>query len=289
MIVCPNCKTEYTHAASICPACDFQATISGRVLLWDSDLGDINFPIGHFEKLEKHESTFFWFQARKKLILYCLTKYFTKLENILEVGCGTGFILTAVAKNFPGVALSGSDVYLETLNILAAKFSTQITSNSTPTLIRMDARNMPYCNEFDAIIACDVIEHISDDQLVLDNFYAATKSGGSLLITVPQHQWLWSAVDESLGHVRRYKASDLHAKVKNAGWSIVFSSSFVSLLLPAMILSRLRMGNHYENETSISPRINRLMGHIMNLEFKLTKLGLKFPCGGSRVLVAKKL
>lgn len=57
---------------------------------------------------------------------------------------------------------------------------------------------------FDVIGAFDVIEHIEEDEKVLANLARAIVPGGALLITVPQHRWLWSATDDYACHVRRY-------------------------------------------------------------------------------------
>lgn len=109
----------------------------------------------------------------------------------------------------------------------------------TANLIQVDARRVPYIDEFDAIGAFDVLEHINEDKLVLKQIYRALKLHGVMLLTVPQHPWLWSSVDEHACHVRRYTAEELHRKVVTAGFQILRTSSFVTAILPAMIISRL--------------------------------------------------
>ena len=89
-----------------------------------------------------------------------------------------------------------------------------------------------YAAEFDAIGAFDVLEHIVDDEMVLRETNKALKSGGGLLLTVPQHQFLWSAADESARHVRRYSSRDLREKVERAGFKVIRMTSFVSFCYP---------------------------------------------------------
>jgi len=59
-----------------------------------------------------------------------------------------------------------------------------------------------------------------------------------MLVCVPQHAWLWSSVDQHACQVRRYSANDLHTKIEAAGFEITRSTSFVSQLLPATLVSR---------------------------------------------------
>src|SRR5205823_1532466 len=92
----------------------------------------------------------------------------------------------------------------------------------------------------DAIGAFDVLEHVYEDEAVLRQLYQALKPRGGLLLSVPQHPWLWSPVDDYSHHRRRYIASALAEEVERAGFRILRQTSFVSLLLPVVALSRWR-------------------------------------------------
>lgn len=113
------------------------------------------------------------------------------------------------------------------------------------------------------------------------------------MVTVPQHAFLWSAVDETAGHVRRYSARDLVSKITRAGFRVVRATSFVSLLLPLMAVSRLR--NHKANgkevassEFRVSPMANTVLEKVLDLERGLIHLGVSLPAGGSLLIVARK-
>jgi SAM-dependent methyltransferase len=158
----------------------------------------------------------------------------------------------------------------------------------------MDARDIPFHEEFDVIGAFDVLEHIKEDQHVLEQMYTAIKPQGFILLTVPQHSWLWSTADEYACHVRRYSASDLHYKVEESGFKIIRSTSFVSTLLPTMIGSRFlrnRMSDKKFDATAelkISPWLNSLFLQLLRAELVLIRKGFNFPAGGSRLVVARK-
>jgi SAM-dependent methyltransferase len=147
----------------------------------------------------------------------------------------------------------------------------------------------------DVIGAFDVIEHIEDDEAVLRGIHRALRPGGGLMITVPQHGWLWSSFDEVAHHVRRYSASQLRAKIEIAGFRVLFSGSYTFALLPAMLLSRLFSVRSDDviarafSEVSTPKPVNVLFRAILNAEVALTLAGVRFAVGGSRVVVARKI
>jgi hypothetical protein len=116
-----------------------------------------------------------------------------------------------------------------------------------------------------------------------------------MLLTVPQHEWLWSPLDEYACHVRRYTASGLHQKIEAAGFQIVRSTSYVTTLLPAMMLSRFFHKKEFDEsfdataELKIAPWLNTLFLQFLRLELALIKKGFNFSVGGSRFVVAKKI
>jgi SAM-dependent methyltransferase len=156
-------------------------------------------------------------------------------------------------------------------------------------LFRLDARKMPFTQEYDVIGSFDVLEHIEEDEKVLSELWRATKHG--LILTVPQHQFLWSAVDELGGHKRRYSAVELRAKLEKAGFTIVRMTSFVSLLLPLFVLSRLKKRDQRaldKSEFDMPVLLNRSLEVVLDIERWLLKSGINLPMGGSLLVIATK-
>lgn len=69
----------------------------------------------------------------------------------------------------------------------------------------------------------DCLEHISDDVGALRGMHALLAAGGSIVVTVPACQWLWSAHDEFLRHRRRYHRTSLKRCARAAGYRIIRS------------------------------------------------------------------
>ena len=242
----------------------------------------------YFKELATLETGNFWFRARNKIILWALRRYSPDMRSFLEVGCGTGFVIQAIAKKFPRTKLVGSDYFEEGL-----KYAKQRVPKAQ--FIKMDARKISYNATFDSLGAFDVLEHIDEDESVLVQLCKALKPEGIMIITVPQHEWLWSPVDEYACHIRRYNAGELHGKVCQAGFEILRSTSFVSTLLPMMYLSRRLQKNFSKRtmdsvvELQINPLLNRIFELFLTFEFVFINCGITLPFGGSRLLVARKL
>ncbi len=242
------------------------------------------FPDQAFGYLAKKEHKHWWFRSRNQIIISTLRSKSHGIKNFLEVGCGTGYVISGIARAFPSLDLEASEYFEDGLvfarqRVPSCKFR------------RLDATEMSEKETYDCIGCFDVIEHIELDELVLKNFNSALCRGGLLLLTVPQHPWLWSAADEYAHHVRRYTRSELQSKVRGSGLHIEHYTSFVSLLLPLMALQRFSsQKTQYDpdSEFKISTVLNTLLFLVMQIEHFLIRLGLRFPFGGSLLLVARK-
>ncbi len=78
----------------------------------------------------------------------------------------------------------------------------------------------------DYVYSLNVLEHIDDDIGVLNQISKVLTPGGTLLVYVPAFNCLFSSMDRFVGHVRRYKKSDLIEKIEKTGL-VVCKSSYV--------------------------------------------------------------
>jgi len=286
--LCARCGTGFDARDWHCPHCGSEPARIGPFPAFAPALaaGAPGFDPAHFAELARLEAGNFWFRARNRLIVWALERYFPAARSFLEVGCGTGFVLAGIAGAAPGLRLAGSEAAPQGLEHAARRVP-------AAELIQMDAQRIPYRDEFDAAGAFDVIEHIDDDRAVLREIRGALVPGGGLILTVPQHPFLWSAYDTRAGHRRRYRAAELREKVAEAGFEIVKMTSFVTLLLPAMIVSRKQPGGPGADgdplaELRVAPWLNRALEKVLDFERMLIRAGLALPVGGSLLLVARR-
>lgn len=285
---CPNCNAPVDDPTWACAACGHVPQTEAGFIVFAPQLAAHNesYSEAFFKELADLETGHFWFEARNRLVAWMARRHFPQARNILEIGCGTGFVLSSLHQTFPQAQLYASDLLVEGLKFASARVP-------GADLFQMDARSIPFENAFDVIGAFDVIEHIDEDEVVLRQMFDALKPGGGIMLSVPQHPFLWSVVDDLSYHKRRYTRAELIQKVTAAGFEVVKVTSFVSLLLPVMLLNR-RKKNDPEAELDLfaefklSPLLNKFLATIMRLEMQLIRWGISFPLGGSLLVVARR-
>jgi SAM-dependent methyltransferase len=271
-----------------CAACGHVVAQADGIPMFAPELADTvsGYDPKFFQELSELEAGYFWFVVRNELIVGLANKFFPQARRFLEVGCGTGTVLGAMAASRSWERLVGSELHPSALVFARQRLGRAAEFG------QMDARNIPATEVFDLTGAFDVIEHVADDEAVLRGLRAATQAGGGTIIAVPQHPWLWSRADDIGHHERRYRRGELEAKLLRNGFEVLFSSSFTALLLPLMAASRLRRGGEKPDEDvfqelRLNPQVNRLLTSILRAEVRMTLAGMNWPAGGSRVVVGR--
>jgi len=281
---CVRCQKRFNAETWTCPECCFEPEDEAGVPVFaprlaDGDGSDADYI---FEQLSDAQSWHFWFVRRAALLSWAVHEYFPGAQSFLEVGCGTGGVAAAIARAIPSLRVTAVDARLDGL---------AYAKRRAPALdiIQCDARELPFDSEFDIAGAFDVIEHIDDDVAALAAVRDVVKPGGCVLITVPQHPWLWSAVDEFSHHRRRYTRAELRAKLAAAGLEIVRMTSFVTTGLPILLVSR-RLPRRFDvnREFRISAPANKLLGWLLAAEHWLIAAGVSLPAGTSLLAVARR-
>ena len=220
------------------------------------------------------------------MLVWALRKFFPDAQSFFEIGCGTGYVLSGIREGFPGLRLCGSDIFSSGLSFAQQRLPGVL-------LFQMDARRIPFEREFDVVGAFDVLEHIEEDVVVLQQMFQTARPGGGVILTVPQHPFLWSVVDERSFHKRRYTRGELAEKVKKAGFRVVHVTSFVSFLLPLMLISRIQRERSRKEfdpsaETRIGGGANTVLEKILTVERACITRGFSFSAGGSLLMIAKR-
>ncbi len=247
---------------------------------------DGGFPQDAFARLAAAEPGHYWFESRNHLVVWALGRYFSGAATFLEVGCGTGFVLRPCTRRSHTCSSPQPTPGRGSYNGRRRQVpSANITQG--------DARELDAHGQFRVRRRLRLLEHITDDvTAVIDRMHAAGRPGGGLLLTVPQHRWLWSRSDDVACHVRRYRKRELVARVQREGFDVLRVTSSVSLLLPVMAVSRWldrrRCGDFDNGEFDVSPVTNQALGTVLTIERHAIRLGVSWPAGGSLLLAARK-
>jgi SAM-dependent methyltransferase len=236
------------------------------------------------QELHDLESTYWWHVGRLSIIERQLQKICGTKRNvkILNIGSGTGGTLPTLEK-FGKV--QNVDTSKEALAFLSA-------SGYKGRLVK--GLKLPFKdNSFDVVTALDVLEHINDDNTALKEWLRILKPDGSLLLTVPAYQWLWSQHDEINNHYRRYLKKDLKKQMQKAGFKVAKASYAIVFSFPLVagsrILSKLskKKAEEYSSFVRLPSIINSSFINLLRLEAKYQKR-FSSPFGTSLLFTCKK-
>jgi SAM-dependent methyltransferase len=107
-------------------------------------------------------------------------------------------------------------------------------------LIIADFSEYQFDTKFDCVVACEVLEHIENDEMFLQKTNRLLVDDGQLILSVPAKQKYWSKDDEIVGHYRRYEKKDLYNKLLEGGFSQIeilsYGFPFVNIVRLGRIL-----------------------------------------------------
>jgi 2-polyprenyl-3-methyl-5-hydroxy-6-metoxy-1,4-benzoquinol methylase len=100
----------------------------------------------------------------------------------LDYGCNDGALLFELARSFPNLEVIGIDKNRNAIAAGAKRIAnSQISLHSPHDLVAWV--NMQ--QEFDIILAMGVIEHVVDQEILMESLGRALKTGGRLILSVP--------------------------------------------------------------------------------------------------------
>jgi SAM-dependent methyltransferase len=218
-----------------------------------------------YEAMAEHDERHWWYRARRKIISELIRRKITLPKNakLLEIGCGTGHNLAMLGTFGTVDALEVDDIARE---MAEQRLGHEVLSAPLPELAGIPDEL------YDMVAALDVVEHIPDDKAALEGIARVLKPGGKLLITVPAHQWMWSAHDVVNHHQRRYSKSSLAKLVQQSPLKLETIGYFNSLLFPVALAERLASKVTGKEEANLAPPaepINQALERIFALERRL--------------------
>jgi ubiquinone/menaquinone biosynthesis C-methylase UbiE len=234
--------------------------------------------------IARMEPEHFWFVGRQALMESMVEPLLAEGEPLLDVGCGTGSLVTRWAAG--GRRVIGLDQRPE--GIAAARARLEGAAASGGEFVVGDALSLPFdAGTFAGAFALDVLEHL-DDQRALGELRRVLRPNGWIFVTVPALPLLWSQRDELAGHLRRYTRSSLTHALQGAGLKLEAVRAYQFTLLPLVAISRL-LGRRSTSTRDLEDRpaafLNRALRAINLAE---VRSGIHWPLGSSLAALARK-
>lgn len=240
--------------------------------------------VQQYAKLEREH---WWFLVRKKILLQFLEKNLPASSSlsILNVGAAAGASSQWLSSLGKVVSVENDPAFLRQLR--QQRF--EVTDASVTSL--------PFAaNSFDLVCAFDVIEHVENDELALQELTRVCKTGGHICVAVPAMPGLWSQHDTVNGHYRRYTLESLGGRVSKINGLTLIDSRYFNSLLYFPIWATRRFGAIFRKKNSVSDFeffrtpswVSRLLQWIFGLEHGIFR-NKRFSRGVSLAALFKKI
>lgn len=188
------------------------------------------------------EQRHWWFIGRRKILCRLAVELLgdSPQATVIDVGCGTGANIAALADRYCGV---GIDTSAEAIGLARQRFpNVRFLSGNAPKDLGETAA------EAKLFLLTDVLEHVEDDFAMLSELLAAARPGSYFLLTVPADPSLWTGNDVAFGHYRRYEKERLEQVWAGLPVTTLLSSYFNTRLFP--VIRAIRKWNQRRGRVS---------------------------------------
>ncbi len=224
-------------------------------------------------KLMHETEDSWWYRGRASVISALFSRFLPKTAaEALDMGAGYGGMKKTLASRAERVFAFEPDT--DARQALAARGYSQIFETVDEALTR----------EYGIIALFDVIEHIEEDVSFLKRLRASLLPGGTIVLTAPAYQWLWSVHDKRNRHYRRYTKGRLVLALQSAGFRVSYAGYWNASLFPLAVVVRL-LGRSGEEGLSAPSWVNALLYAVIRVEAAVMRF-IPLPFGLSVVAVA---
>ncbi len=254
------------------------------------DQRDVSYPETGNDACFAVEDSSFWFRHRNAVITE-LVRRNSPTDTFFDVGGGNGCVSLALQS-------SGVEVVLVepgpagAINARRRGVRTVVQSTLEDAGFRPDS--LPSVGLF------DVVEHIDNDAEFLGLVREYLRPHGTLYITVPAYNFLWSNDDVSAGHFRRYTAATLSKLLTACGFQTIYCSYLFSFLVPPLFCLRsvpswigfrksVSHATTRKEHTAGNGMVGSVVQNMLGAELNRVRKNRRIPFGTSCVAVARKM
>lgn len=238
-----------------------------------------------YDRMQAVEDSMWWYRAAHATILDALRQApGPPAAPLLDAGCGTGGLLRRLALAPADRPLVGLDASPE------AAASAQRRSGCPIVVGTVDDLPFPAAT-FGVILSIDVLSHRRvDPPVALAEAYRCLLPGGILVLNLPAFAWLSSYHDAHVHNARRFDRVALGEQVAAAGFTPIRIAYWNSLLFPLMVIRRkcFGSGRAASDVTAYPAAVDRMFGGLLALERAGARRGVRYPFGGSLLVIARK-
>ena len=133
------------------------------------------------------------------------------IQTVCEIGPGLGDLSSLAAEVLDPAGIALFDSSEAARELLVDRFG-------SAKGVSVHGEFVPN-RSYDAVLCCEVVEHIDNDCAFLEDIHTPLNDGGVLIGSVPAFISKWQSADIYGGHYRRYEYKELVNKLGEAGFS----------------------------------------------------------------------
>lgn len=170
-----------------------------------------------------------WHSAKLREVLRAFSHH-PSPKKILDVGSASGWFLSKISLQHPDATYYGIDIYQEAIEYGKKAYPHIEFSVAS-------AEKIPYkANCFDIVICTEVLEHVENPQMVLQEIKRVLKKGGIAIIELDSGSilfslvwYLWRKAHGKVwndSHLHSYTVEKLEKSIRQAGFTILHKKKF---------------------------------------------------------------
>lgn len=138
-------------------------------------------------------------------------------SRVLDIGCGHGNLLSLMLDRD---LVIGTDIDPESVALVRERFKNRsnVRAHLFDVLQKPGRELIEY--DVDTIISLNVLEHIEQDDIAIENMLKLFRHEGTLILVVPASMRLYGPMDSAIGHYRRYDMQSMRNLLECRGAQI---------------------------------------------------------------------
>ena len=167
-----------------------------------------------------------YYFARARIALRLFFKGIKKSSKILEYGCGLGQNI-CLMKNINAIGYDTSKFALDFCKKKGVRTVSKL-------------KDLDKYGEFDVVLSCEVLEHLENPLMALEEMNSQLKKGGKLILILPIDKWNKPKIDDDNQHLYNWNFNTITNLLVRAGfypvhYNIIKATGFKRLLWASRI------------------------------------------------------
>ena len=219
-----------------------------------------------------------WWRVRERVLLRKVSRILAghSPARILDVGCGAGLFFDRL------------EAFGHVEGVESDRLAVEQSGRWRDRIHLGELATFESGGDYDLLLMLDVLEHLRNPEDVVRQGIRLLAPGGTMLVTVPAFDWLWTRHDDLNHHIKRYTTGQMRRLLSQPGLEVVETQYlFQSLVLPKLLVRAV------ETFSSTDAAVPRVPQRAINLTLQAwfrseNAIAGWLPFGTSVLVIARR-